>query len=42
MVKDESYDVSNPFDRLMVLDQPYSVLNKRGRRAKKRSKKGRK
>jgi len=42
MAKDESYDVSNTFDRLMVLDQPYSVLNKRGRRAKKRSKKGRK
>ena len=30
------YDVSDPFDRAMALDVPYSQLNKRGRKAKKK------
>jgi len=34
------YDVDDPFDREMVLDLPFSQLNKRGRRAKKRNMKG--
>lgn len=31
-----SYDINDPFDRAMVLDLPYSELNKRGRKAKKK------
>lgn len=31
-----SYDVNDPFDRLMILDNPFNQLNKKGRRAKKK------
>ena len=31
------YDVNDPFDRAMVLDQPMSQLNKRGRKAKRKT-----
>jgi hypothetical protein len=35
--KNYSYNVDDPFDRDMVMDLPYSQLNARGRKAKKRS-----
>lgn len=31
-----SYDINDPFDKDMAIDVPFSLLNKRGRRAKKR------
>jgi len=34
--KKHGYDVSDLFDMEIVSDLPYSQLNKRGRRAKKR------
>jgi hypothetical protein len=34
--KEYSYDVDDDWDRAMVLDQPFSSLNKKGRRAKKK------
>lgn len=34
--KNEGYNVNDPFDRVMVLDVPFSQLNKKGRRAKKK------
>ena len=34
--KEYSYDIDNPLDRVMILDQPFSSLNKRGRKAKRK------
>lgn len=34
--KEYGYDVDDLFDNEMVLDLPYSQLNKRGRKAKRR------
>jgi hypothetical protein len=31
------YNVNDPFDREMVLDLPFSMQNKRGRKAKKKT-----
>ena len=30
------YDIDDPFDRAMILDQPFSMLNKQGRKAKRK------
>ena len=35
--KKYGYDVSDPFDRAMALDVPMSQLNKRGRKAKRKT-----
>lgn len=34
--KKYSYDINDPFDREMILDVPFSALNKRGRKAKRK------
>ena len=34
--KTYSYNINDTFDREMVLDLPFSELNKRGRKAKKK------
>lgn len=34
--KEYGYDIENPFDLGIVLDLPYSQLNKRGRKAKRK------
>jgi len=31
-----SYDIDDPHDRSIIMDLPFSELNKRGRRAKKK------
>ena len=31
------YDINEPFDRMMALDVPFSQLNKKGRKAKKKT-----
>ena len=36
--KKYGYDVDDPWDRSVVLDLPFSELNKRGRKAKKKKK----
>jgi len=33
--KEWGYDMDDPNDRAMVLDQPFSMLNKAGRKAKR-------
>lgn len=35
--KKYGYDVSDPLDKAMVLDVPMSQLNKRGRKAKRKT-----
>lgn len=34
--KKNSYDINDPMDLEMVLDQPFSQLNKKGRKAKRK------
>ena len=34
--KKYSYDVRDPYDRVQVLDLPFSQLNRRGRKAKRK------